>query len=68
MLVPDDNKQQTAGQCGVLVTVENSGGYTSSGNIDSQLAVFQVKLNLDFKYWKPSHEDIKWMNTSVIMD
>ena len=39
MLVPDDNKQQTAGQCGVLITVENSGwyrmkctdGYTSSG-------------------------------------
>ena len=31
--MPDENKQLTMGQCGVLVTVENYSGYTSSGGI-----------------------------------
>ena len=31
--MPDHNKQLTIGQCGVLVTVENYSGYTSSGGI-----------------------------------
>ena len=31
--MPDDNKQLTVGQSGVLVTVENYSGYTLSGGI-----------------------------------
>lgn len=66
--MPDDNKQLTVGQCGALVTGKLQWVHFIWGDIDSQLAVFQVKLNLDFKYWKPSHEDVTWMNMSMIMD